>query len=67
MKTLIAMLALASIVATSAVAKTEKTRASHVEPNNSVVCGRAVLADPDPGIRAGLLHDCAQHANPGAN
>jgi hypothetical protein len=67
MKTLIATLALASIVATSAVARTEKTRATHVEPNNSVICGHAVLGDPDPGIRAGLLHDCAQHSNPGAN
>jgi hypothetical protein len=67
MKTLIATLALASIVATSAVAKTEKTRASHVEPNNSVTCGHAGLADPDPGIRAALVRDCAQHSNPGAN
>ena len=61
MKTLIAVLALASIVATSAVAKTEKTRAVQAEANNSVTCGRVVLTDPDPAIRAGLLRDCAHH------
>jgi hypothetical protein len=61
MKTLIATLALASIVATSAVAKTEKTRAVQVEANNSVTCGRVVLTDPDSGIRAGFLRDCAHY------
>jgi hypothetical protein len=61
MKTLITALALASIVATSAVAKIDKTRSLSVESNNSVACSRVVLTDPDPAIRAQLLRDCAQH------
>lgn len=65
MKTLIATFALASVIATSAVAKTEKNGATFVRPDNSVVCGRVVLADPDPGIRAQLLRDCTHHE--GAN
>jgi hypothetical protein len=60
MKTLIAALALASIVSTSAVAKTERSRAVHVDPNNSVICGH-VLADPDPGIRAETLCNFAHY------
>jgi hypothetical protein len=65
MKTLIATFALASVVATSAVAKTEKNSATFVAPDNSVICGRVVLADPDPAIRAQLRRDCAHHE--GAN
>jgi hypothetical protein len=65
MKTLIATFALASIVATSAVAKTEKNTGAFAGPDNSVVCGRVVLADPDPRIRAQLRRDCALHE--GAN
>ena len=65
MRTLIATFALASIVATSAVAKTEKNGTTFVAPENSVICGRVVLADPDAGIRAQLLRDCAHHE--GAN
>jgi hypothetical protein len=65
MKTLFATLALASIVATSAVAKNEKNSTTFVGPDNSVNCGRVVLADPDPGIRAQLRRDCAFHE--GAN
>jgi len=61
MKTLIATLVLASVVATSAVARTEKNSATFVAPNNSVICGRVVLADPDPAIRAQLQRDCAHH------
>jgi len=61
MKTFIAALALASIAATSAVAKNEKTQTIYVEPNNNVVCGRVILTDPDPAIRAQLLRDCALH------
>jgi hypothetical protein len=45
MNTLIAALALASIVA--APAETERSRAVHFEPNNSVICGD-VLLDPTP-------------------
>ena len=56
MNTLIAALALASIVA--APAETERSRAVHVDPNNSVICGD-VLHDPNPGIRAERLCNCA--------
>ena len=65
MKTLIATLALASILAPSAIAKTEKARLNHFEPNNSVTCGRVVLTDPDPGIRASFLRDCAHYNGAG--
>jgi hypothetical protein len=61
MKTLIATFVLASVVATSAVAKNEKNSATFVAPDNSVICGRVVLADPDPGVRAQLRRDCAHH------
>jgi hypothetical protein len=61
MKTLITTFALASVIATSAVAKTEKNAATSAKPDNSVVCGRVVLADPDPAIRAQLVRDCAHH------
>jgi len=59
MKTLIATLALASIVATSAVAKTEKAFRADA---NSVTCG----TDPDPGIRAALQRDCAGQYSAGS-
>jgi len=49
---LIAALTLASIIAISAVAKAEKTRAIHVEPDNFVTCGRVILSDPDLGNSA---------------
>jgi len=65
MKTLLATIALASIAATSALAKNEKNSATFVGADNSVICGRVVLADPDPAIRAQLLRDCAHHG--GAN
>ena len=65
MKTLIATLAVAAILATAAVAKTEKSRAVAAEPNNSVTCGRYVLTDPGPGIRASFLRDCAHFERPG--
>jgi hypothetical protein len=65
MKTLIATLAVASILATAALAKTEKNRTSAVETSNSVTCGRHVLADPDPGIRASFLRDCGHFERPG--
>ena len=64
MKTLIATFALASIVATSAVAKTEKN-AGAFAGETTVACGRVVLADPDPGIRAQLRRDCAIHEGAG--
>jgi hypothetical protein len=73
MKTLIATFALVSILATSAIAKTEKAPSALVNSYNSaienneesVICGRVVLSDPDPGIRAQIRRDCAQHHSPG--
>ncbi len=68
MKTLSITIVLASIIATSAVAKTDGNRIPGVEPNQSTnefsrsaFCGRSVLTDPDPRIRAGFLRDCAYH------
>jgi hypothetical protein len=68
MKTLTITIALASMLATSAVAKTDRTRTPGVEPNQSTnefsrsaYCGRSVLTDPDPRIRAVFLRDCAYH------
>jgi hypothetical protein len=66
MKTLITTFVLASVIATSAVAKTEKNSATFVAPQNSVTCGRFVLADPDPAIRVQLLRDCPNY-HQGAN
>jgi hypothetical protein len=67
MKTLTITIALASMIATSAVAKTDRTRTG-VGPNQSTnelsrsaYCGRSVLTDPDPRIRAVFLRDCAYH------
>jgi hypothetical protein len=65
MKTLIATLTVASILATSALAKTEKLRPGYVEPSHSVTCGRCVLTDPDPGIRASFLRECGHFERPG--
>jgi hypothetical protein len=70
MKTSIATFALALIFATSAIAKTESAPSTPVYPNNSMIeysvtCGRVVLSDPDPGIRAQIRRDCAQHHSPG--
>jgi hypothetical protein len=65
MKTLIATLSVASILATSAFVKTEKARAAGAEPNNSVICGRDILTDPDLGIRASFPRDCEHFERPG--
>jgi hypothetical protein len=64
---LIATLTLTSILATSAIAKTEKTRATHVDTANTVACGHVVLADPDSRIRADFQRNCDQYAHPGPN
>jgi hypothetical protein len=65
MKTLIAVSALTAILATSAVAKTERAKAVRVQPNNSVTQVNNAFchfhhahADPDPRIRLQLLRDC---------
>jgi hypothetical protein len=68
MKTLTITIVLASMIATPAVAKTDRTRTPGVESNQSAnelstsaYCGRSVLTDPDPRIRAVFLRDCAYH------
>jgi hypothetical protein len=75
MKTLIATFTLALVISTSAIAKTEKKSATFgaarnsvtvaprnsVTVNNSITCGRFVLADPDPAIRAQLVRDCPNY------
>ena len=43
----------------------EKSRAVTAGPNNSVTCGRYILTDPDPGIRASFLRDCGHFERPG--
>jgi hypothetical protein len=67
MKTLIATLAVAAILTAAAFAKTDKARTVTAGPNNSVTCGRYVLTDPDPGIRASFLRDCGHFESPGSN
>ena len=78
MKTLITALAVTAILATSAVAKTQRTRAAHIQHNNSVSHNsvstlREMLnhncrfhdgeTDPDPRIRLQLVRDCREHEN----
>jgi hypothetical protein len=74
MKTLITALAVATILATSAVAKTQRTREVRVQSNNSLShnsVSRNPVAqsksycrfehgetDPDPKIRLQLVRDC---------
>ena len=72
MKTSIATFALALVLATSAIAKTERVPSAPVYPNNSMIeynesvtCGRVVLSDPDPRIRTQIRRDCAHHHSPG--
>jgi len=77
MKTLIAALAVTAILATSVVAKTERTRGAHIQPNNSLshnsVSRNPVTqlnhncrfhngeTDPDPRIRLQLVRDCREY------
>jgi hypothetical protein len=77
MKTLTTAIALTAILATSAVAKTERTRPAHTRVNNVVshnsVSPRPVAqfdsychfnsgeTDPDPRIRLQLARDCRDH------
>jgi hypothetical protein len=65
MKTLITALAVTAILATSAIAKTERTARPH--PNNSMTRISAAhrydfychhLTDPDPRVRLQLVRDC---------
>jgi hypothetical protein len=61
MKTLITALALTTILATSTVAKTQRTKEARIQPNNSVVqlndsyCH--ARTDPDPRIQFQMLRD----------
>jgi hypothetical protein len=68
MKTLIAAITFASILAMPVMAKTERTRTTDVYSNEStinlersVICGGAVLTDPDHRVRAGLQRDCGHY------
>jgi hypothetical protein len=79
MKTLITALAVTAILATSAVAKTQRTKEARVSPNNSV--SRSSVnsnsgtqlshncrfhhgeTDPDVRIRLQLARDCREHEN----
>jgi hypothetical protein len=69
MKTLITALAVAVILATSAIAKTERTKTAHPYPNDSVTriprpsstiyCHfHHGETDPDPRVRLQLVRDC---------
>ena len=66
--TMIVTIAFASIFATSATAKTERTRTADAYSNEStvnldtaVICSGAVLTDPDHRIRAGFQRDCVHY------
>ncbi len=68
MKTVTITIVLVSLIATSAVAKTDGSRVAAIEPNQSTnevgrsaFCGRSVLTDPDSRIRTVFLRDCAYH------
>jgi hypothetical protein len=61
MKILCTALALASIIATSAVAKNEKAGAFRAEAPNAVPCARFAMTDPDPRVRAELQRDCPHY------
>ena len=71
MKTLITALAVTAILATSAVAKTQRTKA-HIQHNNSVSHNSETQlnhnchfhngeTDPDPRIRLQLVRDCKSY------
>jgi hypothetical protein len=78
MKTRLAALAVTAILATSAVAKTQKIKATHVQPNHTRIqtsavhhndshCGmRYPPTDPDPQVRSQLLLDCKNHESEGS-
>jgi hypothetical protein len=77
MKTLITALAVTAILATSAIAKTERTKHVRVHANNSVSHNSArhdpnqINAswchfrhpefDPDPRVRSEVMRDCREH------
>jgi hypothetical protein len=71
MKAVITALAVTAMLATSAVAKPQRTKAVRAQPNNSVVQANRVNsafcqyhhahADPDPRVRLQLLRDCRSY------
>jgi hypothetical protein len=60
MKTFITTLALAALVATSAMAKTIKTGGDE----DTVRCGNTVLKDPDANVRADFRRNCTGYNRP---
>jgi hypothetical protein len=75
MKNLITALAVTSMLATSAVAKTERTKGARVHPSNSAAhfshspeqgelsyCHfHLPHTDPDPQVRLNIARDCRDH------
>jgi hypothetical protein len=73
MKYLIAALAVTAILATSAIAKTQRTNEAHVQPGNSVTHYKQTTnpmwkcvvphpqTDPDSRIRIQLMRDCKSY------
>jgi hypothetical protein len=61
MKTFITTLALAALVATSAMAKNIKANGDE----GTVRCGTNTLKDPDANVRGEFRRNCAQYYAPG--
>jgi hypothetical protein len=74
MKTLITALAVTAMLASSAVAKTQRAKATRIHPNNSVQLKNSpeqgelsychfhlAHTDPDPQVRLNILRDCRDH------
>lgn len=59
MKTFIAVLSLAALVAASAMAKTIKTN-----DQGTVRCGNTSLKDPDANVRAEFNRNCVNYTRP---
>jgi hypothetical protein len=73
MKTLISALAVAAILATSAVAKTQRTKEARNQPdnaaaefNNSYCHYHYAQTDPDQRIRLQLRRDCKNYESSGS-
>jgi hypothetical protein len=74
MKTLITALAVTSMLATSAVAKTQRTKAARIHSNSVVHLNHSpeqgelsychfhlAHTDPDPQVRLNIVRDCRDH------
>jgi hypothetical protein len=73
MKTVITALALTAMLATSAVAKTQRTNATRIQPDNTVAelnnsyCHyHYAQTDPDQRIRLQLRRDCKSYESSGS-